>query len=378
MKVGKDAEGRLPIVRLSGGPRQRGLAHGETLRAEIAQLLELWGDSLEAGYGVDRRRYLELFFTETAYVATLARFCPQILDEVMGIADGAGLDYRQLLALQHVNEEFEFAPRFAAIAPMEVGEACSTVAAPATKGRPPLLAQNLDLAQYLDGFQVLLQVDCDRSEGQALALSVPGMISLMGMNSHGFAVCDNALTQLRTDPEGVPIFALYRLLLESRSLAEALDLVEEAPHAVGLNWVMGDRTGVAMIERSAGMAVRFGPGSDGAPVWHTNHPLASEDWGAAYSSDQRPRPARSSWLRLAALHQRLAPETEITVATLMAALSSRDDPDYPVSRGGGRNLEDQQIGFTLASSVFEFDEAGTRWNLAAGPPHANPFHRYQL
>jgi isopenicillin-N N-acyltransferase-like protein len=380
MRVGKDAAGRLPIVRLPGGPRQRGLAHGEQLRREVAAMLELWGDSLERGYGVDRRAYIDLFFQHTRYEATLARLAPQVLDEVLGIADGAGVDYRMVLALQHVNEEFEYGPRFAAIAPVEAGEACSTVVAPAREGRPPLLAQNLDLAQYLDGYQVLLQVDCDQSDGQVLALTVPGMISLMGMNSHGFAVCDNALTQLRTDPaDGLPIFALYRQLLESRSLAEARGRVESTPHAVGLNWVMGDAAGVAMIERSGGTAAPFGPGEDGAPVWHTNHPLVCEDWAPAFLDDgQRPRPARSSYLRLAALHQRLAPGAEVTVETLKAALSSRDDPDYPVSRGGGRNLEDQQIGFTLASSVFEFAADGTRWHLAAGPPHANPYHLYEV
>lgn len=376
MKVGKDPAGRLPIVRLPGGPRERGLAHGEHFRNEIAVMLELWGDSLERGYGVDRLRYVDLFFDNTRYAATLARLAPAVLEEVHGIADGAGADYRRLLALQHVNEEFEFGPRFATIAPVEPGEACSTVVAPAVDGRPPLMAQNLDLAQFLDGFQVLLQVDCDQSGGQILALTVPGMISLMGMNSHGFAVCDNALTQLCTDPRGgLPIFALYRQLLESRTLSEAHRRVEATPHAVGLNWVMGDAEGVEMIERSGGRAVRFGPGEGGGPVWHTNHPLVSTDWAA---SGTRARPARSSYLRLAALHQRLAPEPEITVDMLKATLSSRDDADYPVSRGGGHNLDDQQIGFTLASSVFEFLPEGVRWHLAAGPPHANPYHLYQL
>ena len=215
-----------------------------------------------------------------------------------GIADGAGVDYRELLqAFQHVNEEFEYAPRFAKTAPAEPGEACSTIVSHPRGGRPSLVAQNLDLAQYLDGFQVLLRSPCDRSDGEILVLTVPGMISLMGMNSHGFAVCDNTLTQLRTDPGGLPIFVLYRMLLESRSLDEAIQLITDAPHAVGLNWVMGDPNAVAMVERSAKRAVRYGPpgsGQHGLPstsiiLWFQTigrRPLlATGKW---------PRPGRSS------------------------------------------------------------------------------------
>ena len=45
-----------------------------------------------------------------------------------------------LLAFQHVNEEFELGPAFAA-------EACSTIILPPSSARPALIAQNLDLAQ---------------------------------------------------------------------------------------------------------------------------------------------------------------------------------------------------------------------------------------
>jgi hypothetical protein len=241
------------------------------------------------------------------------------------------------------------------------------------------VAQNLDLAQYLDGLQVLLRGPCDQSDGEILALSVPGMISLNGMNSHGFAICDNTLTQLRTDPDGLPIYVLYRLLLESRSLAEARRMVERTPHAVGLNWVMGDPDGVAMIERSAGEAVHYGPGPSDALAYHTNHPLICADWGNTFAADgpQRPRPARSSYLRMAALHQRLHAMDEAPgIEDLKAVLASRDDPDYPVSRGGGANQEDQQIGFTLACNIFELRRGDPRWHLAAGPPHRTAFRTF--
>jgi hypothetical protein len=298
---------------------------------------------------------------------------------VQGIAEGAGVDEATLLAFQHVNEEFEMAPLLARD-PHPQGEACSTIVVTPGPNRPALIAQNLDLAQFLDGFQILLRGPCDESDAEILALSVPGMISLNGMNSYGLAVCDNTLMQLRTNRAGVPIFAIYRLLLECRTLIDALELIERTPHAVGLNWVVGDPEDVAMIERSAHAAAHYGPKERQTLAFHTNHPLACTDWADAYAPDapNQPRPARSTYLRLAAMHQRFAAlraETP-TIDALKGILASQDDPDYPVSRGGGGNLEDQPIGFTLACNIFELRRGGPRWHIAAGPPHCTAFRTF--
>lgn len=369
---------KLDTVSFRDRPRERGRAHGEHFADAVRALLERWGDTLEGGYGVDRRRYVELFCAETRYEQATRRWAPRILEEIEGIAEASGSDYRTLWAFQHVNEEFELAPRFARVAP--AGEACSTIVVPRHGERPALLAQNLDLARYLDGFQVLLRVNCDDSDGEIMMLSVPGMLSLMGMNSYGFAVCDNTLTQLRTDPEGVPIYALYRLLLESRSLEEARGIIEKLPHAVGLNWVMGDPDGVAMLERSAEQTIPYGPASNTTIAYHTNHPLKCNDWQSKFAGGAPPPPARSSYLRFAALHQRLhgaSPET-LSVQALKDVLSSQDDPGYPVSRGGGLNTEDQHIGFTLACNVFELHRGDPIWHLAPGPPHETQFRTFRF
>ncbi|MEZ6023590.1 MAG: C45 family peptidase [Hyphomonadaceae bacterium] len=249
--------------------------------------MERWGDTLERGYGVDRPSLRVTLLRTHAYRATLERAASTSWRKSAALRKAnAPLD--ALLAFQHVNEEFELGPRFARIA--LVGEACSTIALAPTEARPALIAQNLDLAQFLDGFQIMLRGPCNDGDGEVLALSVPGMISLNGMNSYGLAVCDNTLTQLRTDPAGVPIFALYRLLLEARTLADARALVERTPHAVGLNWVMGDPSGVAMIERSGRESVFFGPNADGAPAFHTNHPLVCREIGAKPRSGPRAAP----------------------------------------------------------------------------------------
>ena len=362
---------KLAEITLEGGPRQRGLQHGEMLGEKIAALLDRWAESLDRVYGISRDLYVQRFFAETRFEQALRDHAPMVLKEIAAIAEASGADYRTLLAFQHVNEEFWLAlPR---TAPVATAEACSTIALGQGAARPTLVGQNLDLDQYLDGFQVMLRYRCDESDGQIMALSVPGMISLNGMNSFGFAVCDNALTQLQADVAGVPTFAIYRLLLESRSLAEATARLGRYRHASGLNWVMGDPTGVAMLECSTSEMARYGPTDPALPIYHTNHPLKSRDLAPRDAAPGR-RPTRSTYLRFAALHERITGlEDDLSIEAIKAILASRDDPDYPVSRGGGRNEEDQQIGFTLACCIFELSAERPRLHIAAGPPHDHQF-----
>jgi hypothetical protein len=205
------------------------------------------------------------------------------------------------------------------------------------------------------------------------------MICLNGMNSHGFVVCDNALSELKSSADGTPVYALYRLLLESRSLVEAVALVETLAPAVGLNWVMGDPGGVVMIERSAFALAVYGPSEPGRAAYHTNHTVLCTDWRRGLEPGSgRPAPSRSSHLRFAVLQDHLmAGGGDLTVAKAQEILSSREDPDYPVSRGGGTNAVDRQIGFTLASSVWELCAKGAPlWHLAAGPPHETAWRTF--
>lgn len=364
--------GKIEVLSFDGSPKERGRQHGEHLRERIHNLLEKWGDALEVNYGVDREYYLSYFKNKTCYEQTTARLAPLVLEEVRGIADGSNSNFMQVLAFQHLNEEFALGPRVANIQRAQ-REACSTIVVSPDGERPSLVAQNLDLAEFLDGFQTLFQYPCSLSDGQIIALSVPGMISLNGMNSHGVAICDNTLGQLKADPAGLPVYAIYRMLLESHSLAQACQYVVATPHAASLNWVMGDPDGVAMIERSGGKAEHYFRPSTKVPVFHTNHPLVNDEW-----TDIDRMPSRSSYLRYASLHERLFSEGQnLTVDDLKAVLSSQDDPDYPVSRGGA-GLEDRHIGFTFASSVFELYEDNPVWHLAAGPPHKEDFRTFSF
>lgn len=359
-----------------GTPTTRGHRHGETLRARIRWLLDLWQEGIGRLHGLSADAYVERFFSQTRFRQALTRYAPVVVDEVRAIAAAANVDSDQLLAFQHVNEEFWFDSK-------STGEACSTIAMAPAGENPALIAQNLDLDSYLDGHQILINYNCDTSEGRILALSVPGMICLNGMNSFGVAVCDNALVQLRTDRAGLPAFALYRLALEAPDLKTTQQIIADHPHASGLNWVMGDPAGVCMVEASAGAKVACGGDDPSRPLFHTNHPLHNRDLTPdrlqSWAQKMRARPSRSSHLRYAALQERLgAMRGPLTIDDIKTILSSRDDPDYPVSRSGGTNEDDIAIGFTLACCIFELRAREPRLHIASGPPDRTSFRTFTV
>ena len=64
-------EKKLRLLTLTGGPRERGLNHGEEMREEIARHLELWREDLAKDTGMSPADYLDKFYAETDFFPAL-------------------------------------------------------------------------------------------------------------------------------------------------------------------------------------------------------------------------------------------------------------------------------------------------------------------
>jgi hypothetical protein len=160
----------------------------------------------------------------------------------------------------------------------------------------------------------------------------------------------NALYQLPSSRNGVPVSCVVRHLLSSPSLAAATERVRGLPHASGQHYLLGSPDGLASFECSA-RSVTEVP-AEGRAVWHTNHPLASPD--AVPGTPE----GRSSVARGAFLARALA--TARSEADLRHALSDRTVPVCKTGEGGGD-------GFTLWAAVAVHD-IPPRVLATAGPP----------
>lgn len=253
---------------LEGSPRERGRQHGETLRSEIGEAITRWSGLME-GRGRNAGRRIAALMTRSPDLAAMERLCPALLEEIRGIADGAGQPFELILALNLMDEEWWFED--------DEDTGCSLVAGRADAHSPPILAQNMDLPVWMDGLQALLRI---RDEGEDAAservvLSAAGMIGLAGMRMGGVAVGVNTLLQLPRSVRGLPVAFIVRAVLEQSDAEAAVGFLAAVPHASGQHYAIADGDGVFGIECSAKGAVlrRF---ARNEWLLHTNHPLWSD------------------------------------------------------------------------------------------------------
>jgi isopenicillin-N N-acyltransferase like protein len=341
----------LPIVPCVGAPRQRGEAHGEALRAPIRATLERWLDSLRRAGQPDPHAYLRDFLRRTDYLAAMAQWTPGLLDEIRGIASGAGLPSEQLFAYNLLDEEWWFARSQARPA-----AGCTVIGWWAGGESTPLLAQTMDIGAVYDGAQAVLQL-CPDDAPEALVFTFAGMIGLNGCNAEGVGVVVNNLAMLPHAPRGLPVAAVVRGILARRSLADAATFIRRAPHASGQHYAIGSPEGIMSFECSAGGA--FQDTSATSLILHTNHPLID----ACPPADGAPSDATAnSHARYDFIAARAG-----EIATQADAEAILADQTVPISIAcmPGRSFTFGATSLALA--------APPRMRVTPGPPHCTPY-----
>jgi sugar phosphate isomerase/epimerase len=269
---------KLRVVELKGTPYERGLTHGQRLKPEIQELIKRWKADLEKTYSVPAEKFIDALLKATDFEPAIERWTPGLLDEVRGIADGAGMDFRTIYAFQLVDEVWAMADDL-------VPAKCTTIGVRKRGDSPALVAQNMDIETFYQGFQTVLRIEGNAGEPEALVFTVPGVIAVNGLNEHGVAVCVNAVTQLAYSPKGLPVAFVLRGILRQRTYEEAVRFLKEMQPAASQNYVIGGPGQAAGFERSAGRMVEFRPFEGADFTYHTNHPVVNDDYNPRFTAE---------------------------------------------------------------------------------------------
>jgi isopenicillin-N N-acyltransferase-like protein len=368
----------MPTIVVEGGPRERGRACGEALREQIAQCFDSIERAGEKERGIPAKEFQVRFLRETSFLDTIVRQTPELLDEVRGLAEGANQPFERMLWAQLMDEEWVYVRNKKYEMAADAGH-CSGFAVRQHGGA--IAAQNMDLGQWLDGYQAVVR-HIDREAGFDIQmLTFAGYLGLCGMNKNGPAVCCNTLLDLDSNPAGLPVAFIFRSLVQSASVKEAARRAREFPHASGQNYLMGGRDGVVSLECSAREVASYQPPGFSDRVYHTNHALANKD--TSYMDHQVPNGSiadrcrsPSSPARLESVVKRIG-DRDIDVAYAMETLRAKDDPSAPVCRDGNMASEDAQIGFTFGSIICEISDAPAM-HVAPGPPCHTSYKRFDF
>jgi predicted choloylglycine hydrolase len=366
------------MVVLEGGPRKRGRAHGEELRPRIKEAVRAWKDRLQRDLDGHPDTYLDEFVENTNFLKAIRKWTPDLLEEVKGIAEGSEMAFKTIYAYQLCDEEWWYRRNRSLGISLSDQARCSALGVFGQAGTPPLLAQNMDIPSWTNGFQTLWRIKHPDTGLEALVFSYAGLIALNGLNNRSVGVCVNALLQLDQRRDGLPVAFVIRGALERPTFAAAVRFVKGVRHASGQNYLIGGRDEIASWECSANKVIRFIPPESGTRICHTNHPLANDSQSIyrevieRSTAEKIKNALRNSETRLRALETYVKdPAVRITVETLKAALRSHDDPQNSVCY----DLREEHDGFTAGSSIFELSSPPLM-HLAPGPPCATEYRTY--
>ncbi len=363
------------IIELEGEPRLRGQIYGETLRNEIHLLLGIFKEKVALAAGLDPQCVVGDWLSKTRYLPSIERWTPQLLEEVRGISQGAGVILDEILAWQFLDElgwYLEHQRNQPKIGP-PIGQ-CSTVGVYGEEKGTAILAQNWDSLDILGEYLTLLHIKDPATRLETFVVTSAGRIGPFGMNNTLTGICLNGLTEyVNSSHEGLPVVFAGRGALDQGSAENAAKFIQKINHATGQTYSIAGVENIWIYEASANQ-VRHVPHT-GTRILHTNHPLVNDDLRI---SIRTPEVQEFNWrkttTRYACIQKRLADHSKpVTVETIKSILGSHDSPDIPVCRHPGKEPEIS----TAAGMIMELSAAPALY-LAQGFPCGSEFREFSF
>ncbi len=192
------------------------------------------------------------------------RYCPHLLEEMRGLAEGAGIAFEDAMACS-IRGELRSAH----------AEGCTAYAIGrgGTAQHEVIAGQNADMGSNMIPLAYLLHLR-PRDKPEVLIWTFGGMLGYHGMNSAGVAHFSNALNGGPRSQFGMPEYVYERMMLECRSLEQVIDVLRKLPLASNENFMISDRQGnIADVEATtAGLELLRDQGA--GYLAHTNHFLS--------------------------------------------------------------------------------------------------------
>jgi isopenicillin-N N-acyltransferase-like protein len=254
------------------GGLETGRQHGEHYRSKIRDFVASFPELniMNTAVAVDKEDLLDLCARNNYF---LVKFYPELVDEMTGIADGAGVDYGDVLLLNCFLELNDIrAPKAARRILDKRNWGCTTfnIKPRGSETGEPLLGQTYDMEKYFADYNVVFKIK-GKDGSRKLVYSLAGVLGLNGLNDKGVSVVINKLVPLDSRP-GVVYPFLIRRALDQRRIGDALAGLAFAPRASGLCYQLACPEGVAFcLETTAAQhqVLRFSHG-----LAHTNHYLS--------------------------------------------------------------------------------------------------------
>ena len=323
-----------PFYKAVGTHRELGRAHGEQARGQIAGFLDYLAFSLKTARDQLRARALR-------FLPLFERHAPHVVEEIHGLAEGAGLVFADALAVQIRGELGQLG---------DGGCTTFVVKAGGTADGQVLIGQNSDVEPELEEFAYVLLLE-PRARPAVLMWTFGGMLGYHGLNAAGVAHFANSLGGGPRWRMGLPHYPVKRLMLEQTSMDGVLQVLRNVPVCSSGNYVLCDGAGrIADVELTPD-----GPQllEDADFLVHSNHFVCAAHACGATDAASVP----DSFPRLERMRQLVAGRLgKLTVADFKEFLADHSGQPTSICRHPHRGPDHTSVsarGKTTASLIAE-------------------------
>jgi isopenicillin-N N-acyltransferase-like protein len=254
---------RLPVVRLEGSHGEMGIQLGRDRAAQVHAMIEMYRSLfVQAGAKLGLNSWEEAILHAHKYLPFAEESTPQYVDEMRGIAEGAGASFDDVLVL-HCME---------AITSDALHLGCTSLAMgpEVTADGTVLIGHNEDWVPE-DIHNVFVVHARPEDEPAFLAITYGGLLPNIGLNACGLAQCCDSVypSDARV---GVPRILVARGVLAARTLSDAIRAACNRRRDAGYNHLIAHESGeIYNVEVSARQFEMLH--SDDGMESHANHYL---------------------------------------------------------------------------------------------------------
>ncbi|MBP89719.1 MAG: peptidase C45 [Planctomycetaceae bacterium] len=344
---------RYREIEVSGSPREVGRQIGEAAREETRGFCEVALERVNKTIVVSRERAFDTARQSTEFAE---KYRPDLVEELRGTAEAAGVTLDELMLLQVRNQ---FTP--------DKEGGCTSFAIQSSATTSPVVAQTWDNDPVLDEFTIVLT---RRPQGGPASMSCTqaGLISYMGFSETGIGACVNTLPA-PSRAVGVPHYFTLRELFEADSLDKAVESVRRAHRAIPVNIMLATPDGPADLEVTIDDVHVLRPEDFGA-ITHTNHCVhpdllsVNDDFPELIQSHSRKRQIDS-----------LVGSVSGEIDALKSILGDHDGHPTSICR----HVNDDPVnGFWVTVFALIIEPSERRMHVTRGTPCDHQFETYTL
>jgi len=257
--------GPMEVIDLKGSYREIGNQYGEACSDGIKENIALWIEMIQAYYPkITKNRMISL---AQQYLEPYQTDAPELVEELEGMSEATGVSFEEMLFLQVKSELlFNFADKLAEV------ESCTSFSATgdATSDGKTIAGQNWDW--FPRSNPLLMRVRPEKGK-KFLALTLPGMLGICGINEVGIAHQANAIVTSKSRIGVAPYGGIHQKVLTQKNIGDMIGIVYKIHNASGDNYLMASSEGdIVDVELTVdGIEVLY-PDQD--YLVHANHLLA--------------------------------------------------------------------------------------------------------